>query len=77
MNCTGYKQANYDIVVEGLGWVSIQGKGSASFILHLPENVNYHIREDPMRPYEANVKGLKKFYGNTINAKTKRNMKHN
>lgn len=75
LNCVDYKQANYDIVIEGLGWVSIQGRGTANFILYIPENVHYHIRDDPLRPFEANQRGLKKFYGNTINARSKRNMK--
>jgi len=77
LNCTDYKKANYDIVVEGLGWISVQGKGQASFILYIPQNVNFHIRDIPLRPYEANIRGLKKFYGNTINARTRRNLKHN
>jgi hypothetical protein len=41
----------------------------------LPAEIKYHIRDDPMQPFEANVKGLKKFTGNTINARTKRNIR--
>jgi hypothetical protein len=73
LNCLDFKRANYDIVIEGLGWISVQGKGSVSFLLHIPKQVNHHIRDDPLQPYEANDKGLKKFTGNTVNARTKRN----
>ena len=45
LNCTNFKLANYDIVVDGLGWVSVQGKGMATFILHLPPMINYHVRD--------------------------------
>lgn len=76
LNCYDYKKANFDIAIEGLGWISIQGKGPASLILYLPDNVRFHIRDDPLRPYEANIRGLKKFHGNTINARTRRNIKH-
>lgn len=77
LNCDGWKKANYDIVVEGLGFVSVQGKGFVSFLLHLPPSIRYHVRNDPLQPFEANTKGLKKFHGNTINARTKRNRRSN
>jgi len=75
LNCVSYKEANFDIVIDGLGWVSLQGKGFASFMLHIPKGVKFHIREDPMQPFEANNVGLKRYTGNTINARTRRNKK--
>ena len=73
MQCEGFEKANFDIVIEGLGWVSVQGKGFANFLLHIPRNVNFHIRESPLQPFEANTKGLKTFTGNPVNSRTKRN----
>ena len=73
LHCTTFKTANYDIVVDGLGWISVQGKGPASFMLHLPKGISYHVRDSPMRPFEANDRKLKRFTGNTINARTRKN----
>ena len=71
--CNDYKLVNYEIVIDGLGWVGVQGRGMATFILHLPPNVNYHIRDEPMRPYVLHDKRLQKYTGNTVNANTRRN----
>ena len=49
--------ANYDIVIEGLGWFSIQGKGFLDLFLHLPFGIKYHVREAPMRPFMLKDKG--------------------
>ena len=73
LDCTSYKTANYDIVVDGLGWISVQGKGSVTFMLYLPEGIAYHIRDTPMRPFEVNDRKLKRYTGNTINARTRKN----
>ena len=73
LNCTNFKLANFDIVIDGLGWVSVQGKGFVNFILHLPPDINYHIRDQPMQPYEADTRKLKRYTGNTINARTRKN----
>ena len=48
MTCRDFKRANYDIVVEGLGWISVQGKGPVSFLLKIPKEIKYHIRDDPL-----------------------------
>ena len=48
MQCPGFDKANFDIVIEGLGWVSVQGRGFVNFLLYLPKNIKYHIRDDPM-----------------------------
>jgi hypothetical protein len=73
LNCGDFKLANYEIVIDGLGWISVQGQGMATFILHLPPNVNFHIRDDPMRPHVVQDRRLMKFTGNTVNANTRRN----
>jgi hypothetical protein len=52
LNCYDFKKANFDIVVEGLGWVSVQGRGFVSFLLHLPPGINYHVRDSPLMPFE-------------------------
>ena len=51
LNCTGFKFVNFEIVIDGLGWIGVQGNGFVNFILHLPPSVNFHVREDPIRPY--------------------------
>jgi 30S ribosome assembly GTPase len=73
LTCDKYKLANFEIAIEGLGWFSIQGKGFITMMLHLPKDVKYHIRSEPMFPFEVIDKGLKRFTGNTVNAHTKRN----
>lgn len=67
--------ANFEIVIDGLGWISVQGMGFATFILHLPPGVEFHVRDDPMRPHILIDKKLKKFTGNTVNSRTRRNMR--
>lgn len=37
LNCNDFKEANFDISIEGLGWFSVQGKGFITIMLHLPE----------------------------------------
>ena len=73
LNCTSYKTANFEIVIDGLGWISVQGIGFATFILHLPPGVTFGIRDDPIRPYIFKDKRLRKYTGNTVNAGTRRN----
>jgi 30S ribosome assembly GTPase len=75
LTCEDHVKANFDIVIEGLGWFSIQGKGFVSLMLYLPKNVKYHIRKDPMFPFEVKEKGLKRYNGNTVNSNTKKNQK--
>lgn len=42
-------------------------------MLHLPEGVKFHLRKEPMFPYEVADKGLKRFTGNAVNSHTRRN----
>ena len=39
LNCSDFKEANFDIVIEGLGWISIQGRGFLTMNLLLPEGI--------------------------------------
>lgn len=59
LNCEGGKEANYDISISGLGWVSIMGKGIAQFVLHIPPEIKYFVRK-PLMPFEVDDKGLQK-----------------
>ena len=67
---------NYDIVIPGLGWISISGKGLISLQVHVHENITPFIRNKPIMPYEIKAKGLKRYFGNTINSKSKINRKY-
>ena len=75
LDCTNFKLANYEIVIDGLGWIAVQGIGFASFILHLPPGVIFSVRDDPIRPFILEDKKLQKYSGNTINSRTRRNLK--
>ena len=41
--------------------------------INLPFGIKYHIRESPMRPFELKDKGLQRYTGMTVGAKTKKN----
>eukprot|EP00347_Sterkiella_histriomuscorum_P020009 403339447 len=75
LNCDNFKEANFDISIEGLGWFSIQGRGFCNLMLHIPPEVKYHIRNSPLMPFEVLDKGLQKYTGNTVNAHTRVNNK--
>ena len=36
LECASWKLTNYEIVIDGLGWIGVQGMGFATVILHLP-----------------------------------------
>jgi len=47
-----------------------------SMFLNLPFGIPYHIRSDPMRPFEIKDKGgLQRYTGMTIGAKSPKNKK--
>jgi hypothetical protein len=76
MECYEFEKANYDISIEGLGWISVQGKGFVDMFLNLPFGIKYHVRKDPMRPYFIKDNGgLDRYTGMTVGAKTKMNKK--
>mmetsp|Transcript_15942 Transcript_15942/g.24659 ORF Transcript_15942/g.24659 Transcript_15942/m.24659 type:complete len:162 (-) Transcript_15942:11-496(-) len=73
LQCDDWKEANYDIVIEGLGWFSIQGKGFVNLFLNVPFGIPHHIRESPIRPFEVQDKGLQKYTGQTLRANSRKN----
>jgi ribosome biogenesis GTPase A len=77
LKCDVFSLLNFDIVISGLGWFSISGKGLVSLEVHLPEGVDIHIRTKPLMPYEIKTRGVKKFFGKTINSNSKINSRFN
>jgi hypothetical protein len=77
LKCDKFSILNYDISISGLGWFSVSGKGFCQLIVSVPENVRVTIRNKPLLPYEIKFKGLKKYFGNTINKNSKINKKFN
>lgn len=77
LKCDKFSILNYDISISGLGWFSVSGKGFCQLIVSVPENVKVTIRNKPLLPYEIKFKGLKKYFGKTINKNSKINRKLN
>jgi hypothetical protein len=77
LKCEKFSILNYDISISGLGWFSVSGKGFCQLMVSVPENVKVTIRNKPILPYEIKSKGLKKYFGNTINKNSKINRKIN
>jgi len=48
-----WKEARMDVVISGLGWVSITVKGKVKFKTFTPKGVGLFAREDPLMPYET------------------------
>jgi ribosome biogenesis GTPase A len=66
VNCQGFKQASKDVLIHGLGWVSITGSGSIVFDVISPFKVGITLRP-PLMPFEAAADRLSKVPGRTIN----------
>jgi ribosome biogenesis GTPase A len=77
LNCDIYSLLNFDIAITGLGWFSISGKGLTQLEVHVPEGVSVYMRNKPLMPYEIKSRGVKKFFGKTINSNSKINRKFN
>lgn len=77
LKCNDFSILNYDISISGLGWFSVSGKGFCQLIVSVPENVKVTLRKKALMPYEVKFKGLKKYFGNTINKDSKINRKFN
>lgn len=76
LECTDFSKANFDISIEGLGWISVQGKGFVDMFINLPFGIRHHIRDSAMRPWDLKDKGgLDRYTGMTVGAKTKKNLK--
>mmetsp|Transcript_30234 Transcript_30234/g.55177 ORF Transcript_30234/g.55177 Transcript_30234/m.55177 type:complete len:192 (-) Transcript_30234:134-709(-) len=55
----GWDEACCDVVLPGVGFISVTGSGSAKFAVHVPEGVDVAIRQDPLLPHEARWTGVK------------------
>lgn len=75
LKCDIFSLLNYDILISGLGWFSISGKGFVQIELHLPEGIKVYLRKKPIMPYEIKSRGVKNFFGKTINSNSKINRK--
>lgn len=75
LKCDVFSILNYDILISGLGWFSVSGKGFVQMDLHVPEGVKVYLRQKPIMPYEIKSRGVKKFFGKTINSMSKINRK--
>ena len=76
MKCDNFRLLNYDIVIPGLGWISVAGSGLINLEIYLNEKIEPYIRDNPIMPYEIKAKGIKKYFGNPINSKSKINRKY-
>ncbi len=54
----------------------MSGKGLLDLDVYVPDIVTPYIRDNPIMPYEIKERGVKKYYGNTINARSKINREY-
>lgn len=54
----GWKKSSYDIVIAGLGWVSVTGPGTATVRITVPEGTSVGLRPS-LLPYEAPLTTVK------------------
>jgi ribosome biogenesis GTPase A len=73
--CDKFSILNYDIVIPGLGWFSISGKGFIQIDVYAPSGIKLYVRNKPIMPYEIKARGVKKYYGTPINSNSKINRK--
>lgn len=70
----GWKKASVDIVLSGLGWVSVTGPGSVKLRMNCPRGIGVFTREALM-PFEVEV-GVSKYTGSRgLNRKRKKPVK--
>ncbi|OMJ86168.1 hypothetical protein SteCoe_12371 [Stentor coeruleus] len=69
--CVANKRAARDIVIHGLGWVSVTGLGRAKFDIYLAKGVGFNMR-DPLMPYEASPDKVAYNKGRTFNSNPNR-----
>jgi len=73
LQCDKYSMINHDIVISGLGWISISGKGFCQIEVWAPKDIHVYKRREVLCPYETRTNNVIKLYGKTLNVKTKRN----
>jgi len=59
VNGKGWSEACGDIVLPGVGFVSITGVGKGTFSVHVPEGIDTYVRPESLMPYEAKWTGVK------------------
>lgn len=66
LNCEDFNRASKDLLIHGLGWVSITGSGSIVFDVISPFKVGLTLRP-PLMPFEAESNRLVRKPGFTVN----------
>jgi 30S ribosome assembly GTPase len=65
----GWKRAALDVVLSGLGWVSVTGAGNCRLRVCTPKGVGVFTR-DALMPFEVKTSGVGKYTGTrTINVR--------
>lgn len=72
IDCAGKEKASKDIVVHGLGWISVTGYGKCTFAVKMCKSVGLNVRE-PIMPYEAKPELVQYTKGHTINSEKYKN----
>jgi 30S ribosome assembly GTPase len=67
IECRDTNRASKDLVIHGLGWVSITGQGKGVFEVYLAKGVGFNVRE-PLMPFEAHTHKVPNTKGKTINS---------
>lgn len=73
LDCEKHSKISHDIVISGLGWVSVTGKGFCQIEVWTIKGVDVYKRRKVLCPYEIRVNKVGKLYGKTLNIRTKRN----
>ena len=73
LDCDKYSILNHDIVISGLGWISISGKGFCQIEVNVPEDIKVYKRSGVLCPYEPRNNKVKKLFGKTVNISSKKN----
>lgn len=73
LDCEKHSKISHEIVISGLGWVSVSGKGFCQIEVWTLKGVDVYKRRKVLCPYETRCNDVGKLYGKTINIRTKRN----
>ncbi|OMJ73645.1 hypothetical protein SteCoe_27632 [Stentor coeruleus] len=66
INCVASNRAARDIVIHGLGWISVTGLGRAKFDIYMAKGIGFTLR-DSLMPYEASPDKMAYNKGRTFN----------
>jgi ribosome biogenesis GTPase A len=76
LNCKSKEKATKDLVIHGLGWISVTGFGLCEFQVRVAKGVGFNVR-DPIMPYEAKPERVQYTKGKTVNIEKYKNKKDN